>query len=206
MRELVWKPIVFNPPKFSAGIQFPPPDVYSCIVSHQDVITASWMHDRNPDAGLRTGCITRACGTSRLGRNAELNSSPISARTVEHCPPMSFVIGPVHILSGDYLVGSVWLGTAAGAFIIDNDAASPKRTLEFLIFWTTVGFPTTTIFRGVYFFIYFSQIYILLYKWSNKQICYKETLVRSDHPMMILLCILYVMLCVRVLFFLSLVL
>jgi hypothetical protein len=26
---------------------------------------------------------------------------------------------------------------------------------------------------------------------SNKQICYKETLVRSNHPMMILLCILY---------------
>jgi hypothetical protein len=34
----------------------------------------------------------------------------------------------------------------------------------------------------------------LLYKWSNKQICYKETPVRSNHPMMILLCILYVML------------
>jgi hypothetical protein len=31
------------------------------------------------------------------------------------------------------------------------------------------------------------QIYNLLYKLSNKQICYKETLVR----MMILLCILY---------------
>jgi hypothetical protein len=56
------------------------------------------------------------------------------------------------------------------------------------------------------FFFYFLQIYNLLYKWSNKQICYKETLVRSNNPMMILLCILYVMLCVRLLFFLSVVL
>jgi hypothetical protein len=38
------------------------------------------------------------------------------------------------------------------------------------------------------FFFYFLQIYDLLYKLSNKQICYKETLVRSNHPMMILLC------------------
>jgi hypothetical protein len=52
-------------------------------------------------------------------------------------------------------------------------------------------------------FFYFLQIYNLLYKLSNKQICYKETRVRSNHPMMILLCILYVMLCVRLLFFLS---
>jgi hypothetical protein len=40
-------------------------------------------------------------------------------------------------------------------------------------------------------FFNFSQIYNLLYKLSNSQICYKETLVRSNHPMMILLCILY---------------
>jgi hypothetical protein len=40
-------------------------------------------------------------------------------------------------------------------------------------------------------FFYFLQIYNLLYKLSNKQICYKETLVRSNRPMMILLCILY---------------
>jgi hypothetical protein len=39
-----------------------------------------------------------------------------------------------------------------------------------------------------------AQIFFLLVanlqctlQWSNKQICYKETLVRSDHPMMILL-------------------
>jgi hypothetical protein len=34
-------------------------------------------------------------------------------------------------------------------------------------------------------FFSFLQIYNLLYKWSNKQICYKETLVRSndDSPM-----------------------
>jgi hypothetical protein len=55
-------------------------------------------------------------------------------------------------------------------------------------------------------FFYFLQIYNLLYKLSNKQICYKETLVRSNRPMMILVCILYVMLCLRLLFFLSLVL
>jgi hypothetical protein len=55
----------------------------------------------------------------------------------------------------------------------------------------------------LFLFIYFLQIYNLLYKWSNKQICHKETFVRSNHPMMILLCILYVMLCVRLLFFLS---
>jgi hypothetical protein len=42
-----------------------------------------------------------------------------------------------------------------------------------------------------YFLFYFLQIYNLLYKLSNKQICYKETLVRSNHPMMIRLCILY---------------
>jgi hypothetical protein len=40
---------------------------------------------------------------------------------------------------------------------------------------------------GELILFYFSQIYNLLYKLSNKQICYKETLVRSDHPMMILL-------------------
>jgi hypothetical protein len=40
-------------------------------------------------------------------------------------------------------------------------------------------------------FFFFLQIYNLLYKLSNKQICYKETFVRSNHPMMILLCILY---------------
>jgi hypothetical protein len=40
-------------------------------------------------------------------------------------------------------------------------------------------------------FFYFLQFYNLLYKLSNKQICYKETLVRSKHPMMMLLCILY---------------
>jgi hypothetical protein len=38
---------------------------------------------------------------------------------------------------------------------------------------------------------FFLQIYNLLYKLSNKQICYKETLVRSNHPMMLLLCTLY---------------
>jgi hypothetical protein len=32
-----------------------------------------------------------------------------------------------------------------------------------------------------FFFISFLQIYNLLYKLSNKQICYKETLVRSKH-------------------------
>jgi hypothetical protein len=36
-----------------------------------------------------------------------------------------------------------------------------------------------------HFFFYLLQIYNLLYKLSNKQICYKETLVRSNHPMMI---------------------
>jgi hypothetical protein len=36
-------------------------------------------------------------------------------------------------------------------------------------------------------YIFFSlKIYNLLYKLSNKQICYKETLVRSNHAMMIL--------------------
>jgi hypothetical protein len=55
-------------------------------------------------------------------------------------------------------------------------------------------------------FFYFLQIYNLLYKLSNKQICYKETLVRSDHPTMILLYILCIMLCVPLFFFLSLVL
>jgi hypothetical protein len=39
-------------------------------------------------------------------------------------------------------------------------------------------------------FFYFLQIYNLLYKLSNKQICYKETLVRSNHPILMLLCIL----------------
>jgi hypothetical protein len=34
-----------------------------------------------------------------------------------------------------------------------------------------------------FFFYYFLQIYNLLYKLSNKQIRYKETLVRSNHPM-----------------------
>jgi hypothetical protein len=43
-------------------------------------------------------------------------------------------------------------------------------------------------------FFYFSQIYNLLHKLSNKQICCKETLVRSDHPMTILLYI-YCALC-----------
>jgi hypothetical protein len=48
------------------------------------------------------------------------------------------------------------------------------------------------LFGGVSdFFFNFLQIYNLLYKLSNKQICYKETLVRSNHPMMILLCIMY---------------
>jgi hypothetical protein len=47
-------------------------------------------------------------------------------------------------------------------------------------------------------FYYFLQIYNLLYKLSNKQICYKETLVRSNHPMMMLLCVLYILLCVIV--------
>jgi hypothetical protein len=55
-------------------------------------------------------------------------------------------------------------------------------------------------------FFYFLQIYNLLYKLSNKQICYKETLVQSDHPMTILLYMLCIMLCVRLFFFLSLVL
>jgi hypothetical protein len=40
-------------------------------------------------------------------------------------------------------------------------------------------------------FFYFSQIYSLFYKLSNKQICCKETLVRSDHPLITLLSILY---------------
>jgi hypothetical protein len=53
--------------------------------------------------------------------------------------------------------------------------------------------------------LYVYQIFFLAnlqstLQWSNRQICYKETLVRSNHPMMILLCILYVMLCVRLLF------
>jgi hypothetical protein len=72
-------------------------------------------------------------------------------------------------------------------FIIYDDCKGPRELSNF-------------------FFFYFLQIYNLLYKLSNKQICYKETLVRSNHPMMILLCILYVMLCVRLLFYLSLVL
>jgi hypothetical protein len=48
------------------------------------------------------------------------------------------------------------------------------------------GFPSNTTL-----FFYFLQIYNLLYKLSNKQICYKKTLVRSNHPMMILLCMVY---------------
>jgi hypothetical protein len=51
-------------------------------------------------------------------------------------------------------------------------------------------FSTVNIFIFIFFY-YFLQIYNLLYKLSNKQICYKETLVRNNHPMMILLCILY---------------
>jgi hypothetical protein len=68
------------------------------------------------------------------------------------------------------------------------------------------GYPAIVYQLKLIIFFCFSQTYNLLYKLSNKQICCEETLVRSDHPMMILLCILYVMLCVRLLFFLSLVL
>jgi hypothetical protein len=57
-------------------------------------------------------------------------------------------------------------------------------------------YTVVTVFLNVYIlfmrslFFYFLQIYNILYKLSNKQICYKETLVRSNHPMMMLLCIL----------------
>jgi hypothetical protein len=75
-----------------------------------------------------------------------------------------------------------------------------------LIYFTKALFPFLEVLKGLAylwftrpifflnyynFFFYFLQIYNLLYKLSNKQICYKETLVRSNHPMMILLCILY---------------
>jgi hypothetical protein len=56
---------------------------------------------------------------------------------------------------------------------------------------------TVTKQRPLNSFFYFLQIYNILYKLSNKQICCKETLVRSNHPMMMLLCILYILLCVR---------
>jgi hypothetical protein len=83
--------------------------------------------------------------------------------------------------------------------------ASSKRRLTFNELHGTLHYHRCGNLKS-YFLFYFSQIYNLLYKWSNKQIlvCCKETLVRSDHPMMILLYILCIMLCVLLLFFLSL--
>jgi hypothetical protein len=65
--------------------------------------------------------------------------------------------------------------------------------------WKRSGTERSFFFISCKFTIYSTNL-------SNKQICCKETLVQSDHPMMILLYILYVMLCVPLFFFLSLVL
>jgi hypothetical protein len=66
------------------------------------------------------------------------------------------------------------------------------RTIRSLLFFKTTAFWDVSIYtrslvdrfiyKIIYIFFYFLQIYNVLYKLSNKQICYKETLVRSNNP------------------------
>jgi hypothetical protein len=74
--------------------------------------------------------------------------------------------------------------------LLGNRLKHIRGNVRYLVTWNIKDF-IVGYFLRLDFFYYLLQIYNLLYKLSNKQICYKETLVRSNHPMMILLCILY---------------